>query len=65
MTFDEWWVGTKPKDILLMHSVANIVWHAAQKAMRERAAYVADEHICGCGDHATEAGRLIRALPVE
>ena len=37
----------------------------AQINMRERAAHVADEHICGCGDHATEAGRRIRLLCVE
>ncbi len=37
----------------------------AQEAMREQAAAIADAHICGCGDHATEVARRIRALPIE
>ncbi len=42
---------------------AAILAHA--QAVRQEDAQIADAHICGCGDHATEVGRKIRAREVE
>lgn len=61
MTYVEWCrqhFGSQA-DVPAMLEVA---WLWGQAVMRERAALVAEAHICGCGDHATEAGRRIRAL---
>lgn len=30
--------------------------------VKEACAQIAEEHVCGCGDHGTEPGRLIRTL---
>lgn len=66
MTFEEWWATVKPKDMILYHSVANTVWHAAQEAMRERATIalhrIAEEMN---NDDYHGAAEVVRALGVE
>lgn len=64
MTFEEWF--TLVKDL---HISAEAAWHAGQKAMRERAIELAQEHscpswheLCDCSSAIVKA---INDLPVE
>lgn len=49
-------------DILIEGVEANLLAHA--ESVREEDGKIADSHICGCGDHATEVGRKIRDVKV-
>lgn len=49
----------------LYNAPAATAWQAGQENMREQAKQIANAHICGCGDHATEVARKIGEIEIK
>ncbi len=70
---ERWWLDLVPRWFRFRWPLKRYYWQPQEieeskreaNRLREQAALIADAHICGCGDHATEVGRKIRELPIE
>ena len=69
MNFEEWWKHQNTLQGYCPRHTAIVIWHAAQEAMRERAADVTFDHSCRTYSELCDCAGYIRkdilALPVE